>query len=217
MKILVLEDDELLLETIEDFLQDEFELTCHKNPYEAFDTCYKHKFDLYLLDIKLPNMSGIEFLEQLRESGDKTPCIFITSYKDKQILSNAFGVGADDYIKKPFDLNELKLRIQAVLSRSKNYIKKLEINENFYIDMDRKILIKNEQELNLNKKDIELLILLVLNKGKIVTKDMIQATLWNPSDNINDAAVRVYINNLKKIFGKNSISNIRGIGYRFEI
>lgn len=216
MKILILEDDELLLETIEDFLQDKFDITCHKNPHEALDSCYKNKFDLYLLDIKLPNMSGIDFLNYLRTSGDKTPCIFITSYKDKQILSKAFEIGADDYIKKPFDLNELKLRIKAVLSRSKNYTQILKINENFHIDMDRKILIKDEKELMINKKDIELLVLLVSNKGKIVTKGMIQEALWTPSENINDASTRVYINNLKKIFGKNSISNIRGIGYRFE-
>lgn len=217
-KILSVEDDELLLETLEDFLTtNKHSVTCVRGGKEALEKCYKKTYDLYLLDINLPDINGIECLKLLRQSGDETPAIFITSTSDKQNLQKGFLSGADDYIRKPFDLDELNLRIQAVLSRSGLKDCLLKINENFFINPAKKVLLKNKKEYHLNNKDFELLYLLVKNRGQIVTKQMIGDCLWSTSQTPNDSAVRVYINNLKKLFGKESITNIRGLGYRFEI
>lgn len=216
-RLLVLEDNALLLETLEDFLDScGYEVALFKDGLQALEACYKQSFDLYLLDINVPSLNGLAFLKELRESGDKTPAMFITSSADKPTLSKGFAYGADDYIKKPFDLDELSFRIQAVLSRSTTKETTLFIDEAYSLDPARKQLLHYGKEQELHLKDYELLCLLVENRGKVVTKEMIAERLWRPSESINEGAVRVYINNLKKIFGKDSITNLRGIGYRFE-
>lgn len=217
-KVLVLEDNELLLETYEDFLtHHNCIVSLAKSSEEAYEKCYNSKFDIYLLDIKLPTSSGFEFLTTLRTSGDFTPAIFITSSSDKSTLLEGFKLGADDYIKKPFDLEELWMRIEAVIKRGKikgeNFIK---INEHFSLNIQRKNLTCKGEEIIINLKDFELLHLLLINRGRVVTKEMIEDRLWNTQEHPNSGSIRVYINNLKKILGKDSISNIRSIGYRFE-
>ena len=215
-KLLVLEDNTLLLETLEDFLDScGYGVALFKDGNQALESCYRNTYDLYLLDINVPGINGLAFLKELRESGDMTPAIFITSSTDKPTLTKGFAYGADDYIKKPFDLDELSMRIQAVLTRSgKETI--MAIDEAYSLNPARKQLLFHGEEQELHLKDFELLYLLVENRGKVVTKEMIAARLWNPTEAINEGAVRVYVNNLKKIFGKESITNLRGIGYRFE-
>ncbi len=217
-RVLVLEDNELLLETYEDFLSIKgCEVTLAKSVKEAFEEAYKAKFDIYLLDVKLPTSSGFEFLKNLRDSGDFTPAIFITSYEQKEKLKEGFEIGGDDYIKKPFDLEELWLRIEAIMHRVKGLEKKqIIIDENFTLDLERKNLLKNGKEVIINLKDFELLELLLENRGRVVTKEMIENRLWSSKETPASGAIRVYVNNLKKVLGKDRISNIRGIGYRFE-
>lgn len=217
-KLLILEDNTLLLSTLEDFLSEKgFTCTPVSSGKEALKKCYEEKFDLYLLDVKVPDVSGFDFLKELRESNDRTPAIFVTSLNDKESLEKGFLMGGDDYIKKPFDLDELILRIKAVLGRSKGSASDiLQIDDCYGLDTARKRLYCNEEEVSLNLKDFELLHLLIQDRGKVVTKEMIKSSLWSSSEEINEGSIRVYINNLKKIFGKEAISNIRSIGYRFE-
>ncbi len=218
-KILILEDNALLVETLEDFLSGHH-FTCKSAlcAKEALTLCYEKMFDLYLLDVKLPDMSGFDFLKALRVSNDTTPAIFLTSANDKASVQEGFLQGADDYIKKPFDLEELLWRINALLARTKgNSNTCLKIDERYTLNIVRKRLYEDEKELDVHLKDIELLELLVQNRGLVVTKEMIYTKLWSCSEEMNEGSIRVYINNLKKIFGKEKISNIRGIGYRFEL
>ena len=218
-KILVLEDNELLLETYEDYLSyKNCEVSLSSSVESAYEECYKKKFDIYLLDVKLPSSSGFEFLKNLRDSGDSTPAIFITSFSDKLSLKEGFLSGADDYIKKPFDLEELWLRIEANIMRNRGYTQKsIKIDEDFTLHCDRKNLTCKGNEIIINLKDFELLELFLAHRGKVVTTEMIEEKLWGVSEQSNSGSIRVYVNNLKKIFGKESISNIRSIGYRFEI
>ena len=117
-KILLLEDDKLFNETLQDFLQEEgFSVDCVLDPYSALDLSYENNYNLYLFDVNLPYETGFELLQKLRESGDETPCIFITSRADKTSLKQGFTQGGDDYITKPIDLDELLLRVNAVLRR----------------------------------------------------------------------------------------------------
>ncbi len=215
-KILVLEDNKLLLETLEEFLSDhDYSVKAVDRGVDALHASFAESFDLFLLDVKVPDMSGFEFLKSLRDAGNKTPAIFLTSLNDKESLTKGFNLGGDDYIKKPFDLDELLLRIQAIIERAYHKSKQLKIDDNFTVDLDRKRLFEDGKELNLNLKDFQLLCLLVEDRGKVVTIDMIVDTLWK-HDEANIGSIRVYVTNLKKIFGKDAISNIRGIGYRFE-
>ncbi len=215
-KILLLEDDELFCETLCDFLQEEdFFVKSVSNGQEALEEVYKNSFDLFLLDVKVPKINGFDFLKLLRDSGDETPAIFITSLTSIESLSKGFLVGGDDYLKKPFELEELLVRINALLKKRKKE-ELFRIDDTFTLDIKRKQLYKNGEVLDLHLKDIQLLTLLVQNRGKVVTKDMILQTLWPPGEEPSFGAIRVYVNNLKKIFSKERIKNIRGIGYKFE-
>ncbi|MBE0491564.1 MAG: response regulator transcription factor [Sulfurospirillum sp.] len=218
IKILILEDNLLLLETLEDFLSEkDCVLHLATTQKKAMQLCYKKRFDIYLLDVKIPDGNGFAFLRDLREAGDQTPAIFITSLEDTQSVKEGFLQGGDDYIKKPFDLEELWLRIGAILHRSGSILEgQIKIDQNFSLHVKRKNLLHNDKEILLNLKDFELLHLLLLHRGKVVTREMIEEKLWHTNECANEGSIRVYINNLKKIFGKDAITNIRGIGYRFE-
>jgi len=214
-RILILEDDKLFNETISEFLEDEgFVVTSALDPITALEYTYNNKYDLYILDINLPYESGIVFLEKLRKSGDYTPAIFLTSRDDKESLKRGFLSGGDDFLRKPIDLDELLLRINALLKR---VCRKEEIDINDYkLNIITKVLEdKDGNIVELKQKAIELLILLAQYRGEIVTMQQIKDELWPASKEPSEGVVRVYITQLKKFLG-NSIENVRGRGYRLK-
>ncbi len=213
IKILLLEDDKLFNETLQDFLEEEgYELKYALDPYTTLDLAYEQNFDLYLFDVNLPYESGFDLLKKLRESGDTTPTIFITSRDDKDSLHHGFSVGADDYLKKPIDLDELLLRIEAVLRRLIR-TKQITIGD-YTIHSREKQVYFNNTAVELPKKVIDLLLLFLASKGTIVHLDEIKSHLWSVSQDASEGSIRVYVAQLKKLF-PNTIENIRGIGYRF--
>lgn len=214
-KILLLEDDELFCESLKDFLEESnFVVETAKDAKEALEKSYAKRFNLYIFDIKVPYMSGFDLLEALRRNGDATPTIFLTSLKDKESLSEGFRAGCDDYIKKPVDMDELLMRIHAMLRRG-YWSEQIEFGE-FTFDCVRNRLFKNNEEVFLTPKELDLLSLLIKERGKVVTHEMIVDKLWSSSEQISSGAIRVYINDIKKAIGKERITNIRGVGYRFE-
>ena len=214
-RVLVLEDDQLFNETLEDFLEEEgYTIRCAMDPYSALDLTYKHVFDLYLFDVNLPYENGFSLLEKLRQSGDTTPAIFLTSRDDKDSLKQGFNIGADDYMKKPIDLDELLLRMQAVLRRQ---VRKERVDIGKYsLDTVAKILYLDDAPLDVTQKAIELLVLLVQADGEVVSSEEIKNRLWAAGQNASDGSLRVYVTQLKKYF-PDSISNVRSVGYRWII
>ncbi len=213
--ILLLEDDQLFNETLQDFLEEEgYTLSYALDPYSALDLAYEKNFDLYLFDVNLPYESGFDLLKKLRESGDTTPTIFITSRDDKRSLRDGFESGADDYLKKPIDLDELLLRIEAILRR---LVRSDRVAIGKYIlDTRESQLYLDSQIVEIPKKVITLLMLFVSAQGEIVLLDEIKDRLWATGEEASDGSLRVYIAQLKKLF-PNSIDNIRGVGYSFSI
>jgi DNA-binding response OmpR family regulator len=212
--ILLLEDDLLFGETLQDFLEEEaFEVTRCRNGEEAMELTYANRFDIYLFDINVPLIDGLTLLDELRATNDCTPAIFLTSYRDKEILSRAFENGADDYLKKPFDMDELMLRIKALIRRTKGK-ERLCVKELCIDNKHKRVMYKN-QEIRLATKEYLLLALFMRHKDEVVTKEMIIEALWNSSESVSDGAIRVYINRLKQELDAFSIENIRGVGYRF--
>jgi DNA-binding response OmpR family regulator len=209
-----LEDDQLLNETLEDFLEEEgHTIECVLDPYSALDLTYKNVYDLYLFDVNLPYESGFDLLAKLRGSGDMTPTIFLTSRDDKDSLTQGFSIGADDYMKKPIDLDELLLRIRALLRRQVRK-ERMTIGE-YSLDMVGKTLFHHNEALDLTKKAVELLVLLVQADGEVVSSDKIKNRLWAAGQNASDGSLRVYITQLKKYF-PDAIVNVRGVGYRWR-
>jgi len=213
MKILVLEDDKLFNDTLEDFLEEEgFVVKTALDPYTALEITYEQRFDLYLFDVNLPYENGFDLLKKLREANDSTPTIFLTSRDDKASLAQGFGVGADDYMKKPIDLDELLLRIHALLRRQLRS-EKVKLGE-YTLDCTAKQLYRFKDLMPLSVKAIELLMLLVEARGEVVTTEDITSRLWHTNEEISLGAIRVYIASLKKYFPLD-IENIRSVGYRF--
>ena len=216
-KILILEDDYLFAQSLEDVLEDEgFDISLAACAKEVLDLNYENNYDLYLLDINVHDMSGIELLKLLRTSNDNTPTIFLTSYKDKNTLKECFISGADDFLQKPVDLDELILRIYSVLKRSGKQIQDIILPNGLSFNVKNKRLSKDKKDLNLPIKIISLFELCLENRDSIITKEMIVNKLWTCSEEYSEGSIRVYINNLKKLLPENSITNIKAIGYKIE-
>ena len=212
-KILLLEDDTLFAETLVDLLEENEYCVEHcTNGQSALDATFNTKFDLYLLDINVPLIDGMKLLRELRSANDETPTIFLTSHKDKEMLKAGFVNGADDYITKPFDTDELLLRIYALLKRISST--KLEAVGDLRHDSIHKRIFYKEQELELSKKEYELLLLLMQHANAPVTKELIINELWSSAESGSDGAIRVYINRIKQLLPELSIENIRGVGYK---
>ncbi|HHD79086.1 MAG TPA: response regulator transcription factor [Epsilonproteobacteria bacterium] len=214
-KILLLEDDKLFNETLQDFLEEEgFVLHTVLDPYSALDLSYENNYDLYLFDVNLPYENGFELLEKLRQAGDMTPTIFITSRDDKASLEEGFIRGGDDYITKPVDLDELLLRMNAVLRRQTRsqfvQIGKLRF------DVMGKQLYENDKVLELTQKASELLLVLLEGQGNVVSSEKIKERLWSSAQEASDGALRVYVAQLKKYFPTH-IDNVRGVGYKMKV
>jgi DNA-binding response OmpR family regulator len=207
MKILLLEDDTVLLETLVEMLTEHgFSVTAVLCASQAIETTFENNYDLYLFDINLPDMSGIELLQSLKEADDQTPTIFISANVDMETIAKGFEVGAEDYIKKPFVPEELLIRLNAKLA-NKIVIKHQNISYNI---ISQDILIDGEK-IYLSYAQFRLFDILFKNIGRTVNKD----TLLEVSEYGSDNALRVAIKKLKTIFGI-EIKNIRGLGYTIE-
>jgi len=217
-RILILEDDELFKETLEDFLEEEdFEVVTASNGEEVLELCYEQNFDLYLFDINVPRINGIETLKELRKTSDDTPTIYLTSYKDKDKLTQGFLSGCDDYLKKPIDLDELLLRIWSLLKRSGKPLEMIYLNDEISFDPKNRRVLQKGEDIFIAGKVIDLLELFLEKKDVIITKEMIINKLWGFDQEYSEGSIRVYINNLKKLLGKDRIKNIKGIGYKIEL
>lgn len=212
-EILLLEDDRLFSETLCDWLEEEgYAVTPAYDPHSAFELCFSRRFSLYLFDINLPFQDGLQTFRYLRESGDATPVIFLTSREDRDSLLEGFDLGAEDYLKKPVDLEELSARIAVVLRR---HIPAERPLGPYVMDGRSRDLLRDGEPQRLGRKVYDLLELLVNRKGETVSNDEIRAYLWHPGEASSNGAIRVYITRLKKLFPE-AVENVRGVGYRFD-
>nr|WP_321265582.1 response regulator transcription factor [uncultured Sulfurimonas sp.] len=211
-RILLVEDDQILSETLLELLEDEgYDLSLAQSANEAMEATYANEFELMILDVNIPDFNGFELLQMLRNSGNKTPCIFLTSLNDIASLSRGFEVGADDYIKKPFDFDELIIRIQALLRKS-FHAKNNEIKYNLLTyKISTNELLDANKLVQLAPQEKKLLSLLFKRIDETVTKQ----ELLHELDSINESsegALRVYITKLRKVGLE--IQTIKGTGYR---
>ncbi|MDD3007431.1 MAG: response regulator transcription factor [Arcobacter sp.] len=218
MKILLLEDDFILNEIIEEHLVSQnYEVVTTYNGNEAQELLYSQTFDLLLLDVNVPDINGFELLSDLRVQNIKTPAIFITSLNMADDMQKGFDSGCDDYIKKPFELKELDLRINN-LKRLFNIspLTLINISQNVNLDTQNLMIIKDEEKIHIAKKECEVLQYLINNSTKTVSIEELSLNLWAYEETPNASTIRTYIKNLRKILGEEQILNIRGVGYRFN-
>ncbi|MDD3506452.1 MAG: response regulator transcription factor [Sulfurimonas sp.] len=216
MKILLLEDEFSLRISIKEFLEDmEYEVDDYADGIDAYDAIYSKSYDLLLLDVNVPSMDGFELLQSIRKDGLKVPAIFLTSMTDVQNLNEGYKKGCCDYIRKPFDLLELELRIkQAVKSFYLQNDEVVSLGEDVFYDMLKGKLTCEGQEIVLRKIEKDILEVLIKNKNSLVSMQMFQDEVWG--DYVEPSAVRVQINNLKQKLPDAIIQNRRGLGYIIE-
>jgi len=207
-KILLLEDDEILAQTMLQILkQEDYDITLVNDGEEVLVYTYENKYDLYLFDINVPLLNGLETLKLLRQADDLTPTFFITAKRDIKTTLDGFDIGCDDYIKKPFDLDELLARIKAILKRKNPIITYGDIT----FDLFENRVLKNYKEISLGLVEKEIFSLLIKNINMTVSKSTFFEYMNRPSD----SALRVLISKLKRLLDLN-VSNTKGIGYKLE-
>ena len=215
-QILLVEDDETLSELISEYLSEQgYDVTVRADAKAALDTAYERNFDILILDVKLPKGDGFSLLRELRRLGDDTPAIFTTSLNALQDLEIGYKSGCDDYLKKPYELKELLLRIQILLKRKFSHVNDefIELNDGYKFYPSSKTLRQNGQIVNLSNKESELLALFLENKNALLSKEAIFEKIWNYGEEPSELSLRVYVKNLRRVLGKDAIVNRRGDGY----
>lgn len=216
MRILLLEDDTILSNIIIEHLSKHHNVTHFEDGEESLHAIENDKFDLLILDIQVPSLSGIEVVKNLRFFKNTTPTILITAYQDTSFLKEGFESGCDDYIKKPFALEELDVRI-------KNLSKRFSIEEEITLHLDNGVTFfpaKNQIEVDdkvytIANKECEVLKYLCTHPKRVIPSDELIQNIWGYESMPSDATIRVYIKNLRQILGKDKIQTIRGSGYCF--
>lgn len=218
MRVLLLEDDMILSEIITEYLDTlGYEVSVTYNGIEAEDLVYSKKYDLLLLDVNVPQLDGFSFLKSFRDTGDKTPAIFITSLHGSEDVLEGFEAGCDDYIKKPFDLIELKARIDNIkrhfhIDEKQTYIISNEVN----YEADTQTLLIQGISKKLPKKEAQILEYFLNQKEQVISTDELISNIWSYEDAPTSATIRTYIKNLRKLIGESTITTIKGVGYRFN-
>jgi DNA-binding response OmpR family regulator len=218
-KILLLEDDTNLSETVCEFLEDEgYEVVAAYDGLTAQDKLYEQRFDVLLLDVNVPKPNGFELLKESRENGVQAPAIFITSLNGIEDVEQGYESGADDYIRKPFVLKELLLRIESIRKRNFFHHKdaRIAIDENITYDDANAELYIGDEIVQLHQKEAKLLKLLMQRRGEVISHEVIQEYLWDYEETPSDTALRTYIKNLRKRIGKERIVSHKRLGYQLR-
>jgi len=215
--ILLLEDDIQLNDTVKQFLEFKgYEITQAYDGYQAEDISYEKHFDLMLLDIKVPQLNGFEFLKKIRDEGKETPVILITSLNSVEDVERGFLLGCDDYIRKPFALKELLVRVESLLKRSfGTHNEKINLGKNIFFDIKELVLTKDNKHVPLKTKELKLLALLLQHPNELLHYDKVYETLWDFDEEPNNGSLRTYIKTLRAVIGKDKIETVKNIGYRF--
>ncbi len=219
-KILFLEDDINLNETVTEFLEDAgYEVDSVYDGEEAQIKIYENRYDLFLFDVNVPEINGFELLKNSRESEDRTPAIFLTSLNSIDDVSDGYKSGCDDYIRKPFELKELLLRVQTLIKREFFHTKKemIEVCKDIEYSTTTNSLHVKGKEMQLQNKEALLLKLFLQKREEVVSHEVILDALWGYDENPSDDALRTYIKKLRKIIGKERIISVKRLGYKLTL
>ena len=216
MKILLVEDDIMLNEMIWEYITSTGHLIkSEKNGKDALEVLEKEKFDLLILDINLPDIDGFTILEKMHEQKRMIPTIYISALIDIEDISRAFDLGCFDYLKKPFHLKELTLRINKILKTRIVPQTHKRLSKHYSFDSENMTLLYNNEPHILPKRQLQIIELLALNRSLVVQYDMFRDYVWN-DDYIDNATIRAEVNRVKTVLKEDFIKNIRGSGYMIE-
>ena len=216
-KIFLLEDDAYLRDGLSEMLSGQgYAVTAAETISKARGIIASGVFDLIILDVMLPDGSGLDLCASLRASGVTSPILFLTACDDEINIVKGLDSGADDYVTKPFKLLELMSRVRALIRRSGNNLS-LVSSDGIVIDMNNMTVKKNNETIFLTKTEFQILCCLIRNSGVIVTRDTLLKNIWDESGNfIYDNTLSVHMSRLREKIGFEHIVTVRGVGYRWE-
>lgn len=222
MKVLIIEDEELLQEEIRSYLADrEFNCEAAATFEKAERKIVLFDYDIVILDITLPGGSGIELLKMIKRKKNDTGIIIVSARDSLTDKLSGLDLGADDYLTKPFYMEELNARINAILRRRSFGINNIIQIDDLQVDTSAKAVFYNKTEITLTKKEYELLLYFIVNKNRVVSKQSILAHLWGEEYAINESVDTIYVHtmNLRKKLvshtGIDYIKTVYGMGYKW--
>ena len=221
--ILLVEDDESMGFLLKDSLENyNYRVTHYSDGKSALSEFQSRTFDLCLLDVMMPNMDGFTLASEIRKNDLDTPIIFLTAKAMKEDRIKGFKIGADDYVTKPFSIEELTLRIKAVLKRGKvsQVTNQIISFSKYTLDLENIILNIGKKQIQLTRKEADILALFASNKNTLLKREFILKTVWEDDSYFIGRSLDVFISKLRKHFKTDSnisITNIHGAGYKFEV
>ncbi|HLB43019.1 MAG TPA: response regulator [Gammaproteobacteria bacterium] len=217
MRILLVEDDELLGEgTRKGLAQDGYTVDWVKDGALADQALKTEKFDLIVLDLGLPKIPGMVVLQHLRERGDTTPVLILTARESIEDRVKGLDTGADDYLTKPFNLDELFARLRSLQRRFASRAAPLLVHSDITLDPASHTVVYKNEPVNLSRREFALLHVLLENAGRVLSREHLTQSLYGWGEEVDSNALEVHVHNLRKRFGQNFIRTVRGIGYTIE-
>ncbi|NKB46923.1 MAG: response regulator [Legionellales bacterium] len=214
MRLLLVEDDELLGDGIRIGLsQMNYTVDWLKDGQSALVALRTEHFDLIILDLGLPKMSGIDILETIRSQGNTTPVIILTARETIEDRILGLDKGADDYLAKPFDLEELSARIRALIRRSAGRADTLLSYKNVTLDPAAHVVTLDDKAVQLPRREFDLLHKLLENVGQVLSREVLMQSIYGWEVDVDSNALEVHIHNLRKKLNADYIKTIRGVGY----
>ena len=212
-KIAIIDDNRSLCESLRLALTTEgFEIDTYVNGEDALQGIQERPVDLALLDILMPRLNGFDVLRRLRRLSSM-PVIFLTSKSDDVDETSGLDLGADDYLPKPFDVNELQARIRALLRRSSGRASNQIVYGDLEVDQKARAVSYQGQSISLSRREYNLLEALLSNQGKVMSRANLEQTLYSWDEEIESNALEVHIHNLRKKISSKLIKTVRGVGY----
>jgi two-component system response regulator QseB len=217
MRVLLVEDDELLGDGLRTgLIQAGYTVDWTKNGLAADQALQNETFDLVILDLTLPKIDGISLLQKMRSRGNTTPVLILTARESIEERVRGLDSGADDYLTKPFDLDEVCARLRALQRRFASRALPLLVHGDLSLDPASHLVKLKEESVTLPRREFALLHILLENEGRVLSREHLTQSLYGWGEEVDSNALEVHIHNLRKKFGQPFIRTIRGIGYMIE-
>ncbi len=217
MRVLLVEDDELLGDGLRTgLIQVGYTVDWAKNGLAADQALQNETFDLVILDLTLPKIDGISILQRMRSRGNTTPVLILTARESIEERVRGLDSGADDYLTKPFDLDEVCARLRALQRRFASRALPQIVHGNLTLDPASHLVTLDQENITLPRREFALLHILLENEGRVLSREHLTQSLYGWGEEVDSNALEVHIHNLRKKFGQEFIRTIRGIGYMIE-
>ncbi len=217
MRILLVEDDELLGDAAKAGLsQYGYTVDWLKDGESGKLALQNESFDLVVLDLGLPKLSGLGLLQQMRQAGNSTPVIILTARETIEDRVKGLDCGADDYLTKPFDMDELSARVRALIRRSTGRAESTIVYRHIELDPAAHTVTSEGEEVNVPRREFALLQKLLENSGQVLSREQLMQSVYGWEEDVDSNALEVHIHNLRKKLNATFIRTIRGVGYMIE-